>query len=406
MRHAWVVSLLSIPAFVSAQSWQQLPDFPGTARDDAASFSINGVIYVGTGLEVGWGLTNDWYAFDTQTETWSVIAGLPATPRQYCTTFIDGMAGKGYLFGGVDSNGALNELWEYDPLNDQWTQRMSLPAEPRFACVGWSNTGSSAQCYIVTGMLASGVPTNELWSYDPGADIWSQRISLPSVPRHRAMGAATGYSNQVFGGADQNFNGLRDVWSYFEPPFETWFLEYDSLAQPRYEAKVALGLDYLGTSAPFLIRGATNNNEFLDDVLLGQFGNSLIPTFSSGGRRGGVAGRDQFGQRIYFGTGLSEDLQRHNDWWSLNVGYLGIPEISSTSLSIFPNPANDLIQIITDPSFTGSRITIFDASGQLVAERSLPANGSLNIEALAAGSYVIRLRSSDRIRTGRFFKLP
>lgn len=51
--------LLLISSAVSAQTWQQLPDFPGNARDDAASFSIGNKIYVGTGMEVGWGLTND-----------------------------------------------------------------------------------------------------------------------------------------------------------------------------------------------------------------------------------------------------------------------------------------------------------------------------------------------------------
>jgi hypothetical protein len=30
-----------VTSLASAQTWQQLPDFPGTARDDAASFSIN-----------------------------------------------------------------------------------------------------------------------------------------------------------------------------------------------------------------------------------------------------------------------------------------------------------------------------------------------------------------------------
>ncbi|MBS1567950.1 MAG: hypothetical protein JST45_00770, partial [Bacteroidetes bacterium] len=68
----FLVQLIGTTA--SAQTWTQLPDFPGTARDDAASFTINGKIYVGTGMEVGWGLTNDWWCFDTQTDTWSAIA--------------------------------------------------------------------------------------------------------------------------------------------------------------------------------------------------------------------------------------------------------------------------------------------------------------------------------------------
>jgi N-acetylneuraminic acid mutarotase len=50
--------LLAVGTTLHAEVWQQLPDFPGTARDDAAAFSIDNKIYVGTGMEVGWGLTN------------------------------------------------------------------------------------------------------------------------------------------------------------------------------------------------------------------------------------------------------------------------------------------------------------------------------------------------------------
>src|SRR5436189_985307 len=88
------LSLVTLSAF--AQTWTQLPDFPGTARDDAASFSIGGKVYVGTGMDVGFSLTNDWYAFDTWTETWDVTSPLPGTSRQYCSGF--SINDFGYLF--------------------------------------------------------------------------------------------------------------------------------------------------------------------------------------------------------------------------------------------------------------------------------------------------------------------
>ncbi|MBS1938633.1 MAG: hypothetical protein JSS84_12580, partial [Bacteroidetes bacterium] len=90
--------VLLIGTTASAQTWQQLPDFPGTARDDAASFTIGSKIYVGTGMEVGWGLTNDWWCFDAATDTWSAIASMPASQRQYCAAFT--VNDTGYVFGG------------------------------------------------------------------------------------------------------------------------------------------------------------------------------------------------------------------------------------------------------------------------------------------------------------------
>src|SRR5262245_31139986 len=154
----FIAPLLLYAGALPAQIWTQLPDFPGTARDDAASFTIGSKIYVGTGMEVGWGLTNDWWCFDTQTDSWTSIAALPSTPRQYAAAFT--VADTGYVFGGVDANGALNELWAYRPDQNAWEQRSSMPAEARYACVaveGWSYG------IVATGMLASGSPTSEAW---------------------------------------------------------------------------------------------------------------------------------------------------------------------------------------------------------------------------------------------------
>lgn len=82
MRSLALVSSL-VCAIAHAQ-WQQMPNFPGTPRDDASAFAIDDKVYVGTGMDVGFQLTNDWYRFDGSSLQWSAIASLPATPRQYC----------------------------------------------------------------------------------------------------------------------------------------------------------------------------------------------------------------------------------------------------------------------------------------------------------------------------------
>lgn len=373
---------------INAQNWVQLPDFPGTARDDAASFSINGIIYVGTGMEVGWALTNDWYAFNTQTETWSTVASLPATTRQYCTTFVDHSEGKGYLFGGVDASGALNELWEYDPPTDQWTQRASLPAEARYACVGWDNSAFTPLCHIVTGMLASGLPTNELWAYDTQTDSWSQRLSLPGLARHRATGAVGGGS-YVFGGADQDFNALEDIWGYGPPPFEAWYLDLSNTVQQRYGAKCITGVDYLDTSIPFIIGGAQTASDFLDDVVVYSYPPDLIPVFPAGGRRGGAAGRDAGGANIYFGTGLSESMERQNDWWRLGVEYLGIEEASS-SFKVHPNPGTTDFTV-SSASPLPKIVVVFNSQGQEVLRDNVPPVGRVDMQSMPSGLYHVRL---------------
>jgi hypothetical protein len=44
-------SVINTP--VQSQTWTQLLDFPGSARDDAAGFIIGNTFYVGTGLDGG-----------------------------------------------------------------------------------------------------------------------------------------------------------------------------------------------------------------------------------------------------------------------------------------------------------------------------------------------------------------
>ncbi len=51
---------------------------------------------MGTGREVGFGYTNDWFCYDLGAESWSAISSDFTTPRQYCTPFT--IADTGYVF--------------------------------------------------------------------------------------------------------------------------------------------------------------------------------------------------------------------------------------------------------------------------------------------------------------------
>ena len=150
MRWTTIVSILISGSCIA--QWTQLTDLPGTARDDAASFAIDGRIYVGTGREVGFGYTNDWFCYEPSTESWSTISSMPTEGRQYCTTFT--IADTGYVFGGTGPGGANNELWAYHPETDIWEQKASLPGEGRFACAG------SGIYYIVRRVGASDVTSS------------------------------------------------------------------------------------------------------------------------------------------------------------------------------------------------------------------------------------------------------
>ena len=60
--------------------WQEMETFIGTARDDAVGFSINGKGYAGSGREIGFALTNDFFEYDPDTAQWTEVASLPGIP--------------------------------------------------------------------------------------------------------------------------------------------------------------------------------------------------------------------------------------------------------------------------------------------------------------------------------------
>lgn len=373
----------------------QLPDFPGEARDDAAAFAIGERIYVGTGYQVGWVLASDWYVFDADTWQWDTIAPLPATPRQYCTTFV--IDGIGYLFGGLDATGALDELWAYDPAADAWMQKASLPAEARYACASFA---IGPLGYVCTGMLASGVATAETWSYDPSTDQWAQLADLPGVPRHRAAACAGGQWAHVIGGADTGFLGLADVWS-FNQATGLWSSLFASLPQVRHGADATM----MQGGTIFLMGGALDNTTFHNDGLLGSSSDlTWTPTspFPPGTRRGGVLARTQGDPAAaYFGTGLDSALTRHNDWWMATNGN-GVDENRPRGGGLVPNPGSDGFRL-TAPVRV---IDVRDGQGRSVFHTERGVSGTIDAGSWEPGLYLVTITDPSGRRSAlRWIKL-
>lgn len=389
--------LASLPA--TAQSWQQLPDFPGTARDDAAAFSIGSKVYVGTGMEVGWGLTNDWWCYDAGTGNWEAMAAMPATPRQYCAAFT--VNDTGYVFGGVDANGALGELWAYYPGTDLWVQKNSMPAEARYAAVameGWDYG------FVATGMLASGAPTKEAWKYHPATDSWEQINSVPGPSRHRAAAIQGEGGVMLLGGADSTGSALDDAWSY-PVWFETGaYFPEAPLPAPRYGMKGA------ANHVAVLAGGADSDTTFHDDTWTRHTGNwNALPAFPGGPRRGGIGAGIEASNNgdhtFFFGLGLDQGLMRHKDWWRLDFA-TGIHQEAPQRIGLFPNPAHDALMITWPGSWPEARVRIVDALGRTVLDRQVNSGSPIDVRPLSAGRYVVFVRHGPSQLRAILTKLP
>ena len=67
---------------------------------------------------------------------------------------------------------------------------------------------------------------------------------------------------------------------------------------------------------------------------------------------------------------------------------------SLSEINIYPNPAKENITIETDPNETINAIALYDVTGKLLMQTSVPSNKAiLNIRDLSKGCYFIKVQS-------------
>lgn len=207
--------LLSIS--LQAQNWSMLPDFSGSSRDDGCAFVIDGVAYCGTGRDAGFAYTSDFHSFSFGSESWFPVSSLPdSAKRQYASAV--SLNGAGYLFGGFNQNGFLNDLWKYDPTADLWTLESQAPFPGRS---GHQSFVIGDTIYIAGGRSEGFLALTEVWAYRTDLQQWDQKASLPGDGVWRGFGVENDSVAIVGLGADSMNVKRGEIYSY-NPSMDTW----------------------------------------------------------------------------------------------------------------------------------------------------------------------------------------
>jgi N-acetylneuraminic acid mutarotase len=163
---------------------------------------------------------NDTWSFDRAENSWMDLdPGGPLPPARWGHSMVYCPDTKSMLlFGGMTEDGSTNDLWSYDPASNTWTE--FEPAGPLP-----SPRSDQATAYDIAAgrlILFGGWDDNDqilgdTWAYDPGANAWTELEPSGAAPPPRAIAAMT-YDRAsgrviLFGGFDQQ-RQFNDVWAF------------------------------------------------------------------------------------------------------------------------------------------------------------------------------------------------
>jgi N-acetylneuraminic acid mutarotase len=383
-----IIALILVSFSISfSQSWNQTQSFPGTPRDDASYFKIGTKHFIGTGREVGFGCTRDFYFFDENSMSWGNAASLPiGKERQYAAAC--SWNGSGFLFGGVDCAGIYqNDFWKYDPIIDNWIILSNLPSTGRAGMVQFVMNDTF---FIIGGKDSNGI-LNEVWAYDFVSQSWSQKNNLPMDGIWR--GITFQFDNDAFIGLGKN--NLNN-----QTGLNSEILKYDfNVDSWSVVANLNLGTrSYVGhaqtDSLLFLFGGLSETNQILvstERIHLNDFSVDILADFPSDPRKGGISFIVQ--NDLYYATGVSTDT-RFNETWRLQ-SVASIDENSLWDIQIYPNPVSSELNIKSNQKI--KQIEIYDVLGRICFNQEIYSNSAmLDLNQLQKGNFIIKVKSENQ----------
>ena len=137
---------------------------------------------------------------------WEKAAPFPEAEEELYGTSANG---KMYVFGGFGAGGhPVGMAWEYDPAADKWTKKKSMPIPSHHSAVAEYH----GKIYLFGGFTLyqnpnggpnGWEPVSNSWEYDPATDNWKALAPLPTR-RGSPVAMVAGEEIYVIGGASMN----------------------------------------------------------------------------------------------------------------------------------------------------------------------------------------------------------
>jgi N-acetylneuraminic acid mutarotase len=221
------------------KEWTNGSNFEGVPRSAAASFMINGMVYVTTGYNGEKRLKDLWY-YDCAKRNWYSLkdADFPGKERNAAVAFV--INGRGYVGGGYDGNISLNDYYEFNPETKTWKPIAVFPGEARNSAVAFSGNGKG---FVGCGTSEIG-DLKDFYSYDPLSNVWEKVTSIPGAKRTNPF-TFTINGTVYIGGGKNNGAYLSDFYKFDPKSTDPWKQLKDLSRNDEY--KYAIGREMAAT---------------------------------------------------------------------------------------------------------------------------------------------------------------
>ncbi len=392
-----IVLILSIQ-YGFSQKWEMLSSMPPDAkgRNHPVTFAINGLGYVGVGLDTSSYLT-DFYSYNPTNDAWTKLGDFPDYGRGYAYGL--NYEGKGYLGFGIDtSSGFKNDMWEYDPAIDQWTKKADCPCQARAHPAFLEIDG---KIYVGLGS-GSGGDLDDWWEYDIQNDSWTQKKSFPALRRHHPY--YFGVNGLAYVGMGHHAQFIfNDLYEY-DPITDEW----KAMTSLPSQGRVA-GQQFAYNGNGYVLSGQGETHNYLPDGEFWEF-NPTLNTWEQLESHPGLGrwapGSFVIGDSIYFTcgedtSGNKADLMRYVFENKPNK----VADVTDMKLlSIFPNPAQGQLNFnLTSSNLFPLQVQIINMNGVVVLDR-LTTENNINIETLPPGVYDCVISRGKEVVQAKFVK--
>ncbi len=152
-------------------------------------------------------------AFGNVYSQWVQKNGIPGNlaSRDGAVSWVIG--NKCYLVGG---NGH-SDLLEYDPVANGWNPKASIPQGITMFAMGFVANGKG---YLCGGNGANFIYYSSLWEYDPALDSWTQKADFPTGKR--AGGCAFSIADKGYVGCGDDSSFVYSDFYEYDPATNNW----------------------------------------------------------------------------------------------------------------------------------------------------------------------------------------